>query len=49
MGHVSPHMIFGHYREIVRSEEAARCWQILPPAQVENVVPMARDIVMTAV
>jgi len=49
MGHVSPHMIFGHYREIVTPEEAAWYWQILPPAQVENVVPMARDIVMTAV
>lgn len=42
MGHVSPHMIFGHYREIVTPEEADRYWQIFPPAPAENVVSMAK-------
>jgi integrase len=42
MGHVSPHMIFGHYREIVTPEEAERYWQIFPPTPAENVVPMVK-------
>jgi hypothetical protein len=42
MGHVSPHIIFSNYREIVTPEEAERYWQIFPPATVENVVPMAQ-------
>jgi integrase len=40
MGHVSPHMIFNHYREIVTPEEAERYWQIFPPQPAQNVVPM---------
>jgi integrase len=42
MGHVSPHMIFSNYREIVTPEEAERYWQIFPPAPAENVVPIGR-------
>jgi hypothetical protein len=42
MGHVSPHTIFGHYREIVTPEEAERYWQILPTAAAETVVQMAQ-------
>jgi hypothetical protein len=30
MGHVSPHMIFSNYREIVTPEEAERYWQSFP-------------------
>jgi hypothetical protein len=30
MGHVSPHMIFGRYREIATREEAERYWNIFP-------------------
>ena len=41
MGHVSPHMIFSNYREIVTPEEAERYWQIFPPTAAENIVPMA--------
>lgn len=41
MGHVTPHMIFKHYREIVTPEEAERYWNIFPPAPAANVVPMA--------
>jgi hypothetical protein len=33
MGHVSPHIIFSNYREIVTPEEAERYWQIFPPQQ----------------
>ncbi len=31
MGHTDTSMIFGHYRELVRTVEAARYWQIEPP------------------
>ncbi len=41
MGHVSPHMIFSNCREIVTPEEAERFWQIFPPTEAENVVPLA--------
>jgi integrase len=30
MGHVSPHMVFTHYREVVPPEVAARYWEIRP-------------------
>jgi len=42
MGHSTTKMIFSNYREIVTPEEAERYWQILPPAQAENVVAMAQ-------
>ena len=42
MGHVSPHMIFSNYREIVTPEEAEQYWNIFPPVPAENVVPMAQ-------
>ena len=42
MGHISPKMIFDHYREIVTPEEAERYWQIFPPRAAQNVVPMAQ-------
>jgi hypothetical protein len=42
MGHVSPHLIFSNYREIVTPEEAERYWNIFPPAPAENVVAMAQ-------
>jgi integrase len=41
MGHSTTKMIFSNYREIVTPEEAERYWQIFPPAQADNVVPMA--------
>lgn len=31
MGHTDTSMIFGHYRELVRTDEAARYWEIEPP------------------
>jgi integrase len=42
MGHISPHMIFAHYRELVTKEEADKYWNIFPPRPAENVVPMAQ-------
>ena len=45
MGHVSPHLIFAHYREIVSEEEAERYWTIFPPVPAvpaANVVRIAQ-------
>jgi integrase len=33
MGHVSPHLIFKHYRELVRPEEAAKWWSLMPTTE----------------
>jgi integrase len=30
LGHTSPHLVFKHYRQVVRPKEAARYWQIMP-------------------
>ena len=30
MGHVSPHVLFAHYREVTTPAEAARYWEIRP-------------------
>jgi integrase len=30
MGHMSPHLVFKHYRELVRPEEAEKWWTIVP-------------------
>jgi integrase len=40
MGHTTTKLIFSNYREIVTPDEAQRYWNIIPPAQAENVVPM---------
>ena len=40
LGHVSPRMVFNHYREVVTPEEAERYWNIFPAKKAENVVPM---------
>ena len=40
LGHVSPHTVFNHYREVVTPEEAERYWNIFPTVLVANVVPM---------
>ena len=42
MGHTTTKLIFSNYRELVTPEEAERYFNIFPPAQAENVVPMAR-------
>ncbi|HEY2626093.1 MAG TPA: tyrosine-type recombinase/integrase [Candidatus Udaeobacter sp.] len=38
LGHTSPQMLFGHYRELVLPEEAERYWKIEPDKESENVV-----------
>src|SRR6266436_4507493 len=42
LGHVSPQMIFGHYREIVTPEEAERYWRSFHRLHPPNIVPMAQ-------
>jgi len=42
MGHTSAKLIFSTYRELVHPDEAERYFAIFPPAQAENVVPMAQ-------
>lgn len=41
LGHTNSALIFAHYRQVVRPDEAARYWQIMPAAQANNVVAMA--------
>src|ERR1700738_1511097 len=36
LGHVSPHTVFNHYREVVTPEEAERYWNIFPTVLVAN-------------
>ncbi len=36
MGHTDTSMIFGHYRELVRTEEAARYWTIEPSPSLKS-------------
>jgi hypothetical protein len=43
MGHISPKMIFDHYREIVTPKESKRYWQIMAPTAAPNVVPLAQE------
>jgi integrase len=40
MGHTTTKEIFAHYRELVRSEDAARYWAIKPAPAASNVIPM---------
>jgi integrase len=38
LGHTSPQILYAHYRELVRPEEAERYWKISPAAESEKVV-----------
>jgi integrase len=38
LGHTSPHMLYGVYRELVLPEEAVRYWQIVPATRADNVI-----------
>jgi integrase len=38
LGHTSPNILYAHYRELVRPEEAERYWKISPAAESEKVV-----------
>jgi integrase len=41
-GHSNPGMLWRHYYRVMPSGDADKYWQIFPPAQAENVVPMAQ-------
>jgi integrase len=43
LGHTSPQMVFAHYRELVRRDEAARYWAIRPPQEAGNVIALSRE------
>jgi integrase len=36
LGHTSPHLVFKHYRQLVRPKEAERYWQIAPQADTSR-------------
>jgi integrase len=38
LGHTNPQLLYAHYRELVRPEEAERYWKIAPAAESEKVV-----------
>ena len=42
LGHTSPQMLYGVYRELVLPEEAQRYWNIIPPQENANVVAFSR-------
>ena len=43
LGHTSPKMLYGVYRELVLPEEAERYWNIGPVASALNVIPLKRN------
>jgi len=38
IGHMSPVMLYRHYRELVRPDVAAQWWQVMPPTLAGNLV-----------
>ncbi len=40
LGHGTTQMLFAHYRELVRPEEAEAYWKIAPQAGAENIIPI---------
>lgn len=44
LGHASAAVLYQHYRELVRPDEAARWWQIMPPADYGNVVAFNTEV-----
>jgi len=41
LGHTSPNMLYGTYRELVHPAEAERYWQIAPATDTKNIVAFA--------
>jgi len=41
LGHTSPQMLYGVYREMVLPKEAERYWQIVPVTGAINIIPLA--------
>ena len=42
LGHTSPQMLYSTYRELVRPEDAERYWNLVPAAEMQNVVAFTR-------
>jgi len=41
LGHTSAHLVFQHYRQLVKPKEAERYWKIVPACPQKNVIPFA--------
>jgi integrase len=41
LGHTSAHLVFQHYRQLVKPKEAERYWKIIPAAPQKNVIEFA--------
>lgn len=44
LGHGTTQMLFAHYRELVRPEDAERYWNIKPQAGGENIIPLNQHV-----
>ena len=44
LGHAGAAMLYQHYRELVKPDDAARWWQIMPPADYGNVVAFEAEV-----
>lgn len=44
LGHGTTQMLFAHYRELVRPEDAELYWNIKPQAGQENIIPINQDV-----
>ena len=42
MGHTNANLVFQHYRQIVKPNEAKRYWALTPAAKATNVVPLTK-------
>jgi integrase len=42
LGHTTSQLVYQHYRELVRPDEAERYWQIEPVAETEKIVAFTR-------
>ena len=42
MGHTNANLVFQHYRQLVKPNEAKRYWALIPAAKATNVVPLTK-------
>jgi integrase len=42
MGHTNTNLVFQHYRQLVKPNEAKRYWALTPAAKATNVVPLTK-------
>jgi integrase len=43
LGHTSAHLVFQHYRQLVRAKQAERYWKIAPAVAGNKIVQFASD------